>query len=136
MAWTTPRTWLSGEVHLASNYNVYIKGNFNYLYGNRASGKYTGRGFTSSSLLVAHGMARPPHLVTIFDETSGTAWEITRCSGDTLSSNMYKVDTASIYSVALTNNSAFYVGKSGSDAATANCSGCSYAWIARGDAKY
>ena len=32
MAWTTPRTWLTGEIVTAGNFNLYLKDNLNYLY--------------------------------------------------------------------------------------------------------
>ena len=32
MAWTTPRTWLTGEIVTAGNFNLYLKDNLSYLY--------------------------------------------------------------------------------------------------------
>jgi len=32
MAWSTPRTWLTGEIVTAGNFNLYLKDNLNYLY--------------------------------------------------------------------------------------------------------
>jgi hypothetical protein len=36
MAWTNPKTWITGEVITANDLNVYVKDNTNYLYTNSA----------------------------------------------------------------------------------------------------
>lgn len=36
MAWTNPKTWITGEVITANDLNVYVKDNTNYLYNNSA----------------------------------------------------------------------------------------------------
>jgi len=36
MAWTTPRTWVSGELVTASMMNLHVRDNMNYLYANLA----------------------------------------------------------------------------------------------------
>ena len=41
MAWTTPRTWVSGELVTASMMNTHVRDNLLYLYGLSGAAKYT-----------------------------------------------------------------------------------------------
>lgn len=65
IVWTTPRTWLTGEVVSAGNLNAHIRDNLNYLYN---IPRFKGR--QSTSLILYNGGTRIDCNTQVYDTDS------------------------------------------------------------------